>query len=142
MTGLKKLLALIASGKKVPMIDGLPVLVDNAMFSAANGKWDNYTETELYFLTGWYDTETNGAQKDYTFGPAGETNVSANMTARWFNDKDATSVDYWRPFDAGEKKIITYGRFIIATVYKPTAADYYLYNNTDKRYVFKGKNVE
>lgn len=141
MTGLKKLLALIASHEKVQTIGGLPVLVDNARFPASNGQWNSYETSESHFLTGWYDTGTIGTQKTYTFGPAGEASASGYMTARWFDDKDAISVDYWRPFDDKEKTIITLGRFIVATVYKPTAAGFYLYNNTDGKYVFKGNNV-
>ena len=140
MTGLKKLLALIASGEKVPKIGGLPVLVDNARYTnASTGKWDDYVSDSNYFLTGWYDTETTG-NKSYTLGKVGVNGIQYPY-ARWFNDKTGNLVDYWSPDLLSDRTFSTPGQFVVATVYKPTAADYFLRDNTNQRYVFKGKNV-
>lgn len=137
-TALDKLIFMSLLRPKQEMIGGIPVLIDNAYFTASNNKYDVFEVNTNYFLTGWFDMVTPDA-KIYTFGAA-NTDIGV-MTARWFNDKSDISVDYWRPNASAEKTITSGGRFIVATVYKPTAADYYLFNATDNVYVFKGSNV-
>lgn len=119
---------------------GIPVLVDDARYSASNGAFSSYTTDSNYFLTGWYDTGSTGTKR-YDFGPANGSGISAYMAARWFDTKTANSVDYWRPNDFRVKTVDTLGQFVVATVYKPTASTYYLYNQTNGVYLFKGKDV-
>lgn len=123
----------------IKTISGLPVLVDNARYTNAyTGKWNSYVVDSNYFLTGWYDTGTT-TTKSYTLGAVGR-NVTYPY-ARWFNDKTGELVDFWAPNLASNRTVNSPGRFIIATVYKATAAEYFIKNNTSGTYVFKGKNV-
>lgn len=137
MTGLKKLLALIASVEKVPTIGGLPVLIDNARYAFKNGTFDDYTSDDDYFLTGWYDTGSTES-KGYVLE---KVDTPINLTARWFDDKSGKSIDYWSAKSASQNTFSSKGQYIIASVYKPIAELFYLYDSTNQRYVFKGKNV-
>lgn len=131
----------IFKGSSIPnFIDGIPVLFDNARYAAQNGAFNNFESSSDYFLTGWFDTGSTGS-KQYEFGPANANTVSAYMAARWFDSKTGNSVDYWRPNDFNVKTVDSAGQFIVATVYKPTASTFYLYDKTNGVYLFKGKDV-
>lgn len=119
-------------------IGGLPVLIDNFRYSAQNGPFDGTGTIDIdYFITGWYDSGSTGS-KQYRY--AQDANADY-MTTRWFNDITARSVDYWRPNKSSEKTFSSLGQFIVATIYKATAANFYLFDVTNGRYIFKGKNV-
>ena len=64
------------------------------------------------------------------------------MRFRVFNDMSASSID-WGPLVSSTP--ITWnnisGRYMTATVYKPNIDNFFIYNNTDQCYVYKGKNV-
>ena len=125
----------------VRTIGGLPVLIDNARLMQYNGTINERIATDAdYFVTGWFDTGST-ASKSYTI-----TNIYAPgggyVYMRPYNDKDGTSVDYWDIGRSGATRTVTTaGRFIVTTVYKATAANFYIYDNTNNRYVCKGKNV-
>lgn len=122
----------------VKTIGGLPVLIDGYRYSPSDGPFDGAgTSDSDYFITGWFDSGS-ASTKRYSLQEDLQAN---NLTVRWFNDRSVTSVDYWRPNKSGIKNFSSAGIFIAATVYKPTAANYYLYNRDTGKYVFKGKNV-
>ena len=143
LSALKKLLMVSATSEKEKKIGGIPVLIDNARFAAGSGNADAYTTDKDYFITGWYDTGSNGS-KSYTFGsvqiPVGES--IDYPYGRWFNDKDSNSVDFWSANLSSVRTFSTEGQFILATVYKQTASKFYLFNNTADEYIFKGNEVE
>lgn len=122
----------------IKTIGGLPVLIDNFRYSAQNGTVDGSgTIDGDYFIAGWFDTGSTSS-KDYRFVQDANGDY---MAARWFNDISARSVDYWRPNKGSEKVFSSAGRFIAVTIYKPTAANYFLFDSTNNRYVISGKNV-
>jgi hypothetical protein len=128
----------------VRTIGGLPVLIDNAILSGSNNKWNQRVEpSDAYFVTGWFDTGATG-KKSYTF-PYQPANGDGDgyYRLRLYDDPTELSVDYWGVNGTvGQLRTFTsLGRYIIVTVYKATAADFYIYNNTNNRYVCKGKNV-
>ena len=139
MTGLRKLVAVFSMMEKGPKtIDGIPVFIDNAYYTKKNSTWDDYETNNNYFITGWYDTG-DSEKKYYSYAPCLTENYG-KLAARFFNDKESTSVDYWGPLQSEKKDFTSPGRFILASVYKPTAKDFYLrFLNGD--YLFKGTNV-
>jgi hypothetical protein len=143
MTGLKKLLALIASGEKVPTIGGLPVLFDNAVLIGTNNKINDRVEPqEGYFVSGWFDTGSV-TSKSYTHPSVPQPDGLADtIRMRFYNDKEASSVDYWGMTSATPTRTFTSaGQYVVVTLKKDTAADFYLYDNTNQKYVCKGANV-
>ena len=116
----------------IKTIGGLPVLIDNAKYNSGNGKYnERLTIDSNYFITAWFDTETSDQKKYDLFTISGNP-----MYIRFYNDINATSVDYW-----SNGIFVTYGRFVASTVFKPKAEDFYLYCTTQQRYIIKGKNV-
>lgn len=143
MTGLKKLLQWKAAQPKEKFIGGLPVLIDNAFYGSGNGTADSVITDSDYFITGFFDTESTG-EKSYTYSMIERGSTSTYMRA--FNDQAGASVDYWGNGELPEnlpktRTISCAGQFIAFSVYKPTAADTYMYDNTNARYVFNGRNV-
>ena len=119
-------------------IGGLPVLVDNTYFLSGTKPIDTSIGTGPdFFITGWFDTESSGS-KSYDLSAS---NCDEWIYIRWFSDLGTTPVDYWGYNKWSGRTVSTPGRFIAASIYKPFAADYYIYDNTNQRYVFKGKNV-
>lgn len=117
---------------------GLPVLIDNYRYSPQDGPFDSSgTVDSEYFIAGWYDSGSTGSKR-YRYAMDAHADY---MTTRWFIDITAQSVDYWRPNKTSEKTFSSPGQFIAATIYKATAADFYLFDVTNNRYIFKGKNV-
>lgn len=128
----------ILTQEHVKMIGGLIVLIDNFRYSAQNGTFDGSgTIDSNYFIAGWFDT---GSTSSKSYRWVQDANADY-MVARWFNDISARSVDYWRLNKGSEKVFSSAGRFIAATIYKPTAANYFLFDSTNNRYVIRGKNV-
>lgn len=126
----------------LPTIGGLPVLLDNAALNGGTSvKWnEDYSVDNDYFVTGWYDTGST-TSKNYRFAGVKRRGSLYNYL-RWYNDKTGNNVDYWGANNDSEKVITnTPGRFVVATVYKPKAADFYLYCDTDQRYIIRGSNV-
>lgn len=129
------------------MIGGLPVLIDNASYGSGNNAYNSYTSVNDYFITGWFDTG-DSSSKSYTY-PYMRIVNNTPCNIRLFNDKTATSYDYWGAGTVHEdylenhttRTITSGGRYIACSVYKPTAADFYIYDNTNQRYICKGKNV-
>ena len=125
-------------------IGGLPVLIDNALMSGSNNRWYWRTmPTTAYFITGWFDTGSNDT-KSYTF-PYQTNNGDSDgyYRMRFFNNPADLSVDYWGVNGSvgSNRTFSSAGRYIVTTVYKEQAADFFIYDNTNQRYVCKGKNV-
>jgi len=120
-------------------IGGLPVLINNFRFSAGNGSISANGEADPdYFITGWYDTGSTGS-KSYRFCVGGT--YAYNMTARWYNDKTGSSYDFWVPNQGSERDFSGGGRFIAWSLKKSEAANMWLYDTTNNKYVIKGINV-
>lgn len=145
-SSLKRLLFLCAAIPPAEQtIGGIKVLVDNCQYRQGNHKWNESTlEDESFFLTGWYDTGSEG-EKSYT-AKTQYKKTDVGQFVRFFNDQDADSVDYWSitagdSYPDGTRTFTSEGRYIIAPIYKEWAADSYIYDNTNNRYVFKGSNI-
>ena len=123
----------------VRTIGGLPVLIDNAYFKGGMHPIDvNIGTGSDFFITGWFDTESNDS-KSYDLSAS---NYDGDwLYVRWFSDYGTTPIDYWGYNKWSIRTISSPGQFIAASIYKPLAARYYIYDNTNQRYVFKGKNV-
>ena len=125
-------------------IGGIDVYLDNARYPGGNAKIDSVTTDNEYFLAGIFDTGTT-SRKSYTISYTKNT-VDNAANIRFYNDITANSVDYWG-VGTGQHNLpstrtfTSAGRYIVTTIYKELAADMYLYDNTNQRYVFKGKNV-
>lgn len=130
----------------VRTIGGLPVLYDNAAYDNQNGRIDAFIHDTRFFITGVFDTGST-ASKSYTYtrysatlDPADTSRVSTCF--RVFNDLTASSYDYWSISPNTTARTLSFaGQYILFTVYKPEAANMYMYNNTAGVYLFKGKNV-
>ena len=121
-------------------IGGLYVYADNSRYySYAYGTADeNVTTDSDYFITGFYDTGSE-TSKNYTVPMLTH---DGNVCMRMFNDKTAACIDYFNIARAEETRTFdASGRYIMVSVYKPRAADFYIYDNTNQRYVVKGSNV-
>ena len=133
---LRRLLELRAA---IPATDeGLPVFLDGRYYTSSNGKANAGTvENEDCYLAGPFDTGSESS-KSYTIGGIENGAGGLSMYVRYFNDLEATSVDNWviKP-----RTMNSPGRYIIFSIYKPAEDDMYLYDNTNSRYIFKGKNV-
>ena len=123
----------------VKTIGGLPVLIDNAYLKAGTQPIDvNIGTGSDFFITGWFDTESSGS-KSYDLSAS---YCDADwLYIRWFSDYGTTPIDYWGYNKWSIRTVSTSGRFVAASVYKPFAARYYIYDNTNQRYIFKGKNA-
>lgn len=123
---------------------GLPVYMDNAYFETAQGKKpiSNYASDPNWFITGWYDTGDTET-KSYTLLKLATQIHDAAW--RLYNNKTGdTCINWWPSCSSQEEKAFTYstaGQLILFSVYKPRAADMYLYCNTTGKYIFKGNNV-
>ena len=127
-------------------IGGLPVLINNAWYINANGRVDEFRADDNFFITGIFDSNSS-TQKQYTYYryPRAPYISSGFPSMRLFNDLSQTSVDYW-PAGTNEgspapRTVQSAGRYILFTVRKDCAGDVYLYDDTNQRYIFKGKNV-
>lgn len=119
-------------------ISGIPVLINNARYLGSDGKFDSYTYDPDFFLAGWFDTGSSNS-KSYTYN-ALFTDISACF--RIFNDKSASSYDWWGINKWDDPRTMrTAGRYIVIPIRKAIADRSYMYDNTNQRYLFKGKNV-
>ena len=126
-------------------IGGIYVLVDNCYYNIRDHGWnEDLVEDSDYFLTGWYDTGST-SKKSYT-AKTQYKKGDIGQFARFFNDKNSASADYWSitagdAYPNGTRTFQSVGRWVISPIYKPWAADSFFYNNTDQCYLFKGRNV-
>lgn len=136
MTGLRKLLAVMAA--KPASENGFPVFRDGCYFTSSNAKANAaIIENDDCYLAGPFDTQSESS-KSYTIGGIENGAGGLSMYVRYFNDLESVSVDNWviKP-----RTFTSPGRYIIFSIYKPVEDDMYLYDNTNSRYIFKGKNV-
>lgn len=122
-------------------IGGICVYQDNAFYTArGNAGPDQYTENSDWFIAGPFDTG-NSNSKSYTCSRYNGT--GSENWLRIFDNINSTSYDYWTlgATSTTPRTFSTAGRYILVGVYKPNAADSYIYDNTNQRYVFKGNNV-
>ena len=138
---------ILSQTEHIPLIGGLPVYIDNAFYPGSNGLVTQYGTNSNYFLIGIIDTGSID-QKHYDTVRIG---VDSNLPVggiRLFNDLSATSVDYWttmRPeMTDGSTQAYSfnsYGRFVILSVIKEYAANFYL-KDANGNYLLKGSNVQ
>lgn len=125
-----------------PEYGGIKVLVDNVRYTG-NGAIDSYTSDPNFFLAAIIDTKSPDAKRyiGQRFGTG-----SVYGATRYFNDLSSSSVDYWSFFSGAEKgpesilDVTSAGRYIICSVFKEFAADFYI-KNGDDNYLIKGSNV-
>lgn len=126
----------------VPEYGGLSVLMDNVRWTG-NGTIDSYVSDSNFFLAKVIDTYTPDAKKyiGQRFGTG-----SVYGTTRYFNDLDSQSVDYWSFFSGADKgpeqilNVTSAGRYVICSVFKEFAADFYIKDQNDNYYI-KGNNL-
>ena len=123
---------------------GIPVVFDNAYYPNNNGGFASFGSNSNFFITGMFDT-LNSDSKSYTFTRYTLSGLSFSTTSfRIYKNLSGTSYDYWSITGTGATRTLsTQGRWIFFTVYKPTAADAYMYytSNGERIYLFKGSNV-
>ena len=131
-------------GKNVKTIGGLPVLYDNAYYNGSNGDIKTYQTDNRFFITFAFETSSTES-KSYTMRQfiKSQHDINFNAYSRWFNDIESTSADYWgmTTESATTRTINSVGRYIVASVVKADAANFYIYDNTNQRYICKGDNV-
>ena len=122
-------------------IGGLYVYADNSIYGAVSEHQyvnDGIVSNSDYFITGFYDTGSE-SEKSYSISC---TPNDAYALVRIYNDKTGVDVVYKYINQNYEIRTFTAtGRYIMSTVYKPNAANFYIYDNTNQRYVVKGANV-
>ena len=144
-SGLKKLVFFNAAIPHVKTIGGLSVQYDNAYYESGNKAVGIYATDSRFFITVAFDTGSS-ASKSYTMPQYKKTQYGLSVDAycRWFDDLDSVSNDYWGITTSGSGTSRTFrsaGRYIVACVLKEEADNFYIYDNTNERYVCKGKNV-
>ena len=124
---------------------GIPVWKDNAYYSTGGRVPANsFISDPNWFITGYYDTGSTSS-KSYRWLNVGRQTFDTALL--FFNTLDGTTnaVDWWPSASGGSgQSTMTFncaGQYILFSVYKPRAADIYLYCNTLARYIFKGNNV-
>ena len=122
---------------------GIIVARDNLFFPRNNGLITGTDTDSDFFLTEIFDTGSTES-KSYTAALFG--NLPRYASCRYFDDLTATSADYWTFISTGSQASDTrtyssVGRYIVATIYKPLADKFFIYDNTNGRYVFKGSSV-
>lgn len=127
-------------------IGGLLVYKDNSVYAASSTATVNeeITSNDDFFLTGFYDTGSD-AEKSYsiTCNPLYPYNNETPYysTIRFFSEKTGVSHSYHVSQTYAVRTFTTSGRYIMCSVYKPNAANFYIFDNTNNRYVVKGSNV-
>lgn len=127
----------LIKGEDVPdKVGDFPVLVDNAIYDR-NGLVFDTIAAEGYCLIGPFDTGS-AESKSFTC-----KQVPSSGAFRIFNNLSSNSYDYW--YVSGNENtprtLTTSGRYVVYPIKKSEADDAYMYDNTNQRYVFKGKNV-
>ena len=126
-------------------IGGIVVWRDNCAV-IGNGTLAAVSDNTDFFLA-LVDTGTNG-QKAYAMFRQYVPGVESGKwpAARFYNDLSASSVDYWSAWTSNPSHVAvdytfsSYGRYILASVCKQYAADFYIrYQNGV--YLIRGKNV-
>lgn len=122
---------------------GIIVARDNYFFPRNNGLMTAVDTDSDFFLTEIFDTGSTGS-KSYTAALFGD--MPRYASTRYFNDLSGTSADYWTfigPVSQASdtRTYSSVGRYIVATIYKPLADKFFIYDNTNGRYVFKGSSV-
>lgn len=130
---------------RIKTIGGIPVLFDNAYYRTGNGKINSFLTDNRFFITVAFDTGST-ASKSYTMSQFNRNAYSIEFDAysRWFDDLQGTSKDYWGMTTASSntsRNLTSYGRYIVACVLKAEAGGFYIYDNTNQRFICKGKNV-
>ena len=119
-------------------------MVNNAALGTNNGYYNTGLEQNTaYFIPVFFDLGYTGS-KSITIKRYPNTNGASNPSLREFDSiPNAQSIDYWSMNNSeGEPRTLTIaGRYIACSVLKSGADDFFIYDNTMDRYVFKGKNV-
>ena len=127
-------------------IGGLYVYQDNARYAAANN--NNYVDDEItsdsdFFLTGFYDTGSEN-EKSLTITCNPLANIDNRYSViRFYNDKTSNIIinQYHIGQNFTTRTVTSSGRYLICSVYKPNAANFYTYDNTNQRYLVNGSNA-
>ena len=125
-------------------IGGLPVFYNDSFYIATNTKICNKVKYDSdFFITGIFDTGSEGS-KNYTARLIPYSGANGGFI-RFYNDLDDTSVSYQNiSVGYGTNSTVTFdaaGRYMVATVYKSEAANFYIYDNTNSYYICKGNSI-
>ena len=128
----------------IPKIGGLPILMNNAYYKPANStKMSDVVHDTNYVIVGPFDTGSS-AGKDYTIKSMPMIADSVYCIMRAFNDLSEKSYVYfgYSPQEPDTRSLTGFpGRYFTITLPKALAPNFYMYDNTNKRYVCKGSNV-
>ena len=126
-----------------PSYGGIPVYIDNKYFpSRSEQKISQALDSNDYFLAGPFDTGSTGS-KSMTYSQIYSDTQAAFYL---FDDLTASAVDYWacwgtdKPSTPSSKTVNTAGRYIVTSVLKTRAADFYMMD-AGGNYIVKGSNV-
>lgn len=120
---------------------GIPVYINNVYYNNTNDKTDGDTKQNTeYFVAGPFDTGSTG-QKTYTI-----KTVTAPGTVqaflRVFNDLTANSTDcFGLSREDATRTLSIWGRYLFVTVEKAKANEFFIHDDTNNRYICKGRSV-
>lgn len=136
MTNISAFRGIMSVPFSLDTIGGFNVLVNGAKFGGRDGAIDDVIEDSSYCIVGWFDSGSTGSKSYTLFSPD-----STGGIIRFFNDKTASSVDFWS-FSANAARTVTAsGRYIAFHVKKSLAGNYYVYDNTNNKFIAKGNLV-
>lgn len=112
------------------------MLMDNAEYAGKNGTMMEVSYYRNIFISGIFDTG-DSTKKSYIMSNSFR---NAPMFGRWYDDINGSSVDYWRMTNGtvGSRSITSAGRYVTFAIHTEAAPYVWLYDNTNKRFVFKG----
>lgn len=127
----------------IPKIGGLPLLMNNARYNVNNDrKTASTTHDENYVVVGPFDTGAS-ASRSYTIKTMPMITDTIPCMLRVYNDLSAVSLNNYTISTTGDTRTITglAGRYFTVTLPRMLAPNFYMYDNTNNRYVCKGSNV-
>jgi len=124
---------------------GIPVFTDNAYFATGVGRLrpTAVTYDPDWFIAGYFDSGTTDA-KSLTWKKVKRPGHDAAMMIYTDRDADAIAADWWPTATGTSDADMTYnvkGRYVLFSVYKPRAGEFYMKNNATSQYIFKGNDV-
>lgn len=131
------------SGGGGKTIGGLPVLINNAHYNNSNGLIDaGVIDDPDFAILGPFDT-VNSNKKTCTIKSAPAPTGMNYAFLRVYNDLAAKSGSCYSVTVAGESRTVAItGRFLVVSVKKSEAANFFIHDDTNDRYVCKGSNVQ
>lgn len=116
---------------------GIEVLFDDAAYQGANGLIDQYSESTDRFIA---EPVYAGGIISITVG-YDDAETPRNLVFRCFNDLSLKSNDYWS-INVQQRTLTTQQTYLVFTIEKSKAGHFFVYDNTNQKYLLKGSAVE